>query len=177
VDRQQHTRTPEQPAVLISAGAWGAGTHMVSTARLVAAAGYRPVVLCGRNTRLRRKVARIAGVHAMGWVNDMPALMTACRVLIDNAAGQTALEAMAVGVPVVGYRPIPGHGAEGVRRMAEHGLTDYARDPWALIQSLDILSARGPAREQRLAAGRSLFSADAVVPLTALAVRASARRT
>jgi UDP-N-acetylglucosamine:LPS N-acetylglucosamine transferase len=151
---------------------------MVDTARLVAAAGYRPVVLCGRNAHLRRKISQIAGVRATGWVDDMPSLLMACRVLVDNAAGQTALEALAVGVPVVGYRPIPGHGAEGVRRMAEHGLTDYAQDPWALIQSLDDLSPPGPAREQRVATGRSLFSANAVRPLTALAHRpASAPRT
>ncbi|MEV8565309.1 galactosyldiacylglycerol synthase [Streptomyces sp. NPDC051322] len=163
---------PDRPAVLVSAGAWGAGTHMVRTARLLESAGYRPVVLCGRNARLRSKVSRIAGVCATGWVDDMPGLMAGARALIDNAAGQTALQALAAGVPVVGYRPIPGHGEEGVRRMAEHGLTEYARDPWALIQSLDTLSEPGPAREQRIATGRSLFSADAVQPLTALARRA-----
>ncbi|MEV6793440.1 galactosyldiacylglycerol synthase [Streptomyces sp. NPDC051320] len=166
------TAAPDRPVVLVSAGAWGAGTHMVRTARLLEAAGYRPVVLCGRNTRLRSKVSRIAGVCATGWVDDMPGLMAGARALIDNAAGQTALQALAAGVPVVGYRPIPGHGEEGVRRMAEHGLTEYARDSWSLIQSLDTLSEPGPAREQRIATGRSLFSADAVQPLTALACRA-----
>ncbi|MFV5996069.1 hypothetical protein ACNPQM_27540 [Streptomyces sp. NPDC056231] len=48
--------------------------------------------------------------------------MTAPRALIDNAAGQPALEAMAAGLPVVSYRPIPGHGGDGAQRMAEHGL-------------------------------------------------------
>ncbi|MEK8142052.1 hypothetical protein NKH18_03740 [Streptomyces sp. M10(2022)] len=96
--------------MLISAGAWGAGSHMAQTARLVAAAGYRPVVLCGKNARLRREVSGTGHVLAAGWVQDMAGLMAASSALIDNAAGQTALEALAVGVPVVGYRPIPGHG-------------------------------------------------------------------
>lgn len=95
--------------------------------------------------------------------------MSASRALIDNAAGQTALEAMAAGVPVIGYRAIPGHGREGVRRMAEHGLTDYATDPRALLRSLDRLTARGPARERRVSAARGLFSGAGVLPLQALA--------
>ncbi|WP_069173868.1 MGDG synthase family glycosyltransferase [Streptomyces griseus] len=146
------------PTVLISAGAWGAGTHFSRTARLVAAAGYRAVVLCGRNEALRRSLSRTPGVLATGWVQDMPGLMAASRVLVDNAAGQTALEALAAGLPVVGYRPIPGHGVQGVRLMAEHGLARHARDPWALVRSLDALSAPGPRREARVAAGKALFT-------------------
>ncbi|MFE3901776.1 galactosyldiacylglycerol synthase [Streptomyces sp. NPDC059153] len=159
---------PGRPPVLISTGAWGAGAHLAQTTRLVASAGYRPVVLCGTNTRLRRDLSRIAHADARGWVDDMPGLMTAARALIDNAAGQTALEAMAVGLPVVSYRPIPGHGREGARRMAEHGLTDYAPDPWALIRALDNVTASGPARERRITAARGLFSGAGVLPLEAL---------
>ncbi|MEU1124391.1 glycosyltransferase [Streptomyces sp. NPDC005899] len=162
------------PVVLVSAGAWGAGTRFARTARLVAAAGYRAVVLCGRNEALRRALARTPGVLATGWVRDMPGLMAASRVLVDNAAGQTALEALAAGLPVVGYRPIPGHGVQGVRLMAEHGLTDHARDPWALIRSLDTLSTPGPDRERRIAEGRALFEgrSGAVPALEDLAVLA-----
>ncbi|MDQ0792127.1 hypothetical protein QFZ58_000615 [Streptomyces sp. B1I3] len=157
-------------------GAWGAGTRFTRTARLVAAAGYRAVVLCGRNEALRRTLARTPGVLAAGWVEDMPGLMAAGRVLVDNAAGQTALEALAAGLPVVGYRPIPGHGVQGVRLMAEHGLTEHARDPWALVRSLDVLSAPGPERDRRVAEGRALFTGHpgAVPALERLA--AAARR-
>ncbi|MFF2327200.1 MULTISPECIES: galactosyldiacylglycerol synthase [unclassified Streptomyces] len=157
-----------RPPVLISTGAWGAGARLEQTTRLVASAGYRPVVLCGTNTRLRRDLSRITHADATGWVEDMPGLMRASRALIDNAAGQTALEAMAAGVPVVSYRPIPGHGREGALRMAERGLTDHAPDPWALIRSLDRLTAPGPVRERRIATARSLFDGVGVLPLEAL---------
>mgnify|MGYP001164406362 CR=1 FL=1 len=156
-------------AVLLSAGAWGAGSRIADTARLVTAAGYLPVVLCGDNQRLRRAVARVPGALAPGWVEDMPGLMAACRVLVDNAAGQTALEALAMGLPVVGYRPIPGHGVAGVRAMARHGLSDHAPDPWSLVRCLDVLSSPGPARDRRVAAGHALFTGDAVLPLETLA--------
>ncbi|MFE7356588.1 glycosyltransferase [Streptomyces sp. NPDC057543] len=168
-DWRRRLDSPGRSPVLISTGAWGAGSRVAGTARLVAAAGYVPVVLCGTNTRLRRDLSRLAHVRAAGWVDDMPGLMNASRALIDNAAGQTALEAMAAGVPVVGYRAIPGHGKEGVRRMAEHGLTDYATDPRALVRALDRLTAPGPVRDRRVSAARGVFSGAGVLPLQALA--------
>ena len=83
------------------------------------------------------------------------------------------MQALAAGLPVVGYQPIPGHGAEGVRRMAGLGLSDYARDPGQLLGSLRALCAPGPHRGWRIAAGRALFTAaDAPACLESLATRA-----
>jgi hypothetical protein len=157
--------------ILLSTGAWGAATRVGQTVRLLAGAGYLPVVLCGRNERLRHDLSACPGAAVLGWVDDMPGLLAAADVLIDNAAGQTALQGLAAGLPVVGYRPIPGHGAEGVERMADLGLTDYARGPGALLRSLAALSVPGPYRRQRIAAGRALFDAgaDGVACLESLA--------
>ncbi|MGW2640174.1 MGDG synthase family glycosyltransferase [Streptomyces sp. NPDC001348] len=162
-----------RPPVLLSSGAWGVGSRLDATARLLAGAGYLPVVLCGRDDRLRHRLSQAPGTLAMGWVDDMPGLMAACAALVDNAAGQTALEALAVGTPVVGYRPIPGHGAEGVRRMAALGLTEYAADSWQLVQALDRLTSHGPAPDSRAPAGGRLFRGDVVRPLEQLSAPAT----
>lgn len=151
--------------VLLSAGAWGVGSRLGATARLLSGAGYLPVALCGRNERLRRALARLPGTLALGWVDDMPGLIAACHAVVDNAAGQTALEALAVGVPVIGYRPIPGHGAEGVHRMAALGLTEYADDAWQLVRTLDRLGPDGSVPGHRLLRG------DVVRPLERLTAR------
>jgi UDP-N-acetylglucosamine:LPS N-acetylglucosamine transferase len=108
-----------KPIVLLSTGAWGVGSSLAKTAALLDTAGYVPAVLCGGNRRLRRRLSARTGVVALPWVDDMPALMGASRALVDNAAGQTALQALAAGLPVIGYRPIPGHGTDGARYMAE----------------------------------------------------------
>ncbi|OPF71350.1 galactosyldiacylglycerol synthase [Streptomyces antioxidans] len=157
---------PGRPPVLLSVGAWGAGTRVAETARLVSGAGYLPVVLCGRDERLRAKLSRHPEVAALGWEPDMPGLLATVRAMVDNAAGQTALEALATGVPVIGYRPIPGHGREGVRRMAALGLSDHARDSWELVRLLDALTGPSAWRERRTAAGRRLFAEDAAARLT-----------
>ncbi|MEU2880718.1 galactosyldiacylglycerol synthase, partial [Streptomyces sp. NPDC007070] len=115
-----------RPAVLLSAGAWGAGADLAGTARLLAGHGFLPVVLCGRNERLRRAVSAVPGVLTPGWVTDMPELLRACAALVDNAAGQTAVQALAASLPVVGYRPLPGHGA-AVHRVQHAGLAALLR--------------------------------------------------
>jgi UDP-N-acetylglucosamine:LPS N-acetylglucosamine transferase len=164
------------PLVLLSTGAWGIGSSLARTATLLVRAGYAPAILCGQNERLRRRLSAVPRVPALGWVEDMPALMRAASALVDNAAGQTAMEALAAGLPVIGYRPIPGHGADGVRLMARLRLSDYARDADELLGSLRTLTSPGAARERRIAAGRAVFRPDAISPLVNLGYRDPAFR-
>ncbi|WP_220296717.1 galactosyldiacylglycerol synthase [Streptomyces sp. MBT84] len=156
---------PGRPPVLLSAGAWGTGTRLSATARLLAGNGFLPVVLCGRNERLRAGLAAVPGVLGLGWVADMTGLMHASDALVDNAAGQTAVQALAAGLPVVGYRPLPGHGAEGVHRMAALGASDLAADETGLLASLGRLAPGGPVRERHVAQARSLFRGDVLARL------------
>ena len=156
---------PGRPPVILSAGAWGAGSRLPDTARLLAAHGFLPVVLCGRNEALRDRLSGIRGVLALGWVADVPGLMHAAGALVDNAAGQTAVQALAAGLPVVGYRPLPGHGAEGVHRMALLGLSELAETETDLIGALNRLARPGLDRDRRIDHARKLFRADALARL------------
>jgi UDP-N-acetylglucosamine:LPS N-acetylglucosamine transferase len=160
---------PGRPAVLLSTGAWGAASHLAATTRLLAGNGFLPIVLCGRNERLRDRLSRVPGALPLGWVDDMPGLFGAAHALVDNAAGQTAVQALAAGLPVVGFRPLPGHGEEGVRRMGELGVVEVAADEAALLASLARLTTEGSARETRIERGRALFRADPMTSLTELA--------
>ncbi|MFJ6072197.1 galactosyldiacylglycerol synthase [Streptomyces sp. NPDC093065] len=168
---------PGRPSVVLSAGAWGVGSRLDATVRLLTDHGFLPVVLCGGNQRLRRTLSGAPGVLALGWVTDMPGLLHAARALIDNAAGQTAVQALAAGLPVVGHRPIPGHGADGVRRMAALGVSEVAENETELLEAVRRLTAPGPARKRRIAAGRALFTenADALTLVTGFADGARTR--
>ncbi|MFC5910425.1 MGDG synthase family glycosyltransferase [Streptacidiphilus monticola] len=153
----------ERPRVLVSAGAWGVGSRFADTARALTAAGFAPAVLCGRNERLRRRLSLLPGVEALGWQEDLPAVLASSSALVDNAAGQTALEALALGLPVVGFRPIPGHGRQGVLAMAELGLTRVAATPHELVRELADL-IHGPARP----VDPALFDGDPAAELARL---------
>jgi UDP-N-acetylglucosamine:LPS N-acetylglucosamine transferase len=168
-DRGSHGPPERRPTVLICTGAWGVGSGLTRTTRALAGHGCLPVVLCGRDERLRRRAGAVPGAVALGWVDDLPRRMASARLLVDNAAGQTAVQALAAGLPVVGYRPLPGHGTTGVRAMAAEGLTASADSLGELLWRVDELLVPGPVREGRLARAAALFRDDAARLVAALA--------
>lgn len=149
-----------QSAVLVSTGSWGIGDILETVAALAAVPGIRPVALCGRNARLHRRVAALPGATALGWRDDMPALLAGAAVVVDNAGGSMCMEALAAGVPVVEYRPIAGHGVPVARALVEHGLVTGADDAAALVRAVDALRRPGPRRSAQVERGAGLFRAD-----------------
>jgi UDP-N-acetylglucosamine:LPS N-acetylglucosamine transferase len=145
-------------AALLVAGSWGVG-GVDRTARELAQTGVAvPVVVCGRNAALRARLARQGVGVPLGWVDDMAGLMRACDVLIQNAGGLTSVEAFAVGLPVVSYRCLPGHGRTNAEAMAEAGVAVHACRQGTLTHVLEQL---GPQACARLTESASrLFATD-----------------
>ena len=113
--------------MLVVGGSCGIG-DLERTAREVAATGLAvPVVLCGRNDRLRARVAASGHAVALGWVDDVPGLLGAVDAVVQNAGGFTSLETLAAGVPVLSYRCIAGHGETNARTLDAAGLVPWAR--------------------------------------------------
>jgi hypothetical protein len=101
--------------------------------------------------------------------------MAACDVMVENAGGLTANEAFAVGLPVVTFLPIAGHGKDNAEGMAELGVTRYARTPAELRTALDVLTRPGPERSRQVAVAHGLFVGDAADDVLAEAALRSAR--
>lgn len=155
---------PDDAAVLIVAGSWGVG-GVLDTVAVVAGHGFVPVVVCGRDARLRRQVERQAAqmdtrMVVVGWTQDMPALMSACDALVENAGGLTALEAMKAGLPVVSFDPIPGHGRENAAAMSQAGVSVWATDGKDLASWLEALTRPGPARSRQTSIAAGIFRED-----------------
>ncbi|MGH3430497.1 MAG: hypothetical protein ACRDQZ_23510, partial [Mycobacteriales bacterium] len=74
--------------------------------------------------------------HIFGWIADMPRLMRACDVVVQNAGGLTTSEALACGLPVLTYRCLPGHGRANARVLDEEGLVPWIRSPEGLPAAL-----------------------------------------
>ncbi|MER5457485.1 UDP-N-acetylglucosamine--LPS N-acetylglucosamine transferase [Micromonospora sp. NPDC002389] len=125
---------------LIVAGSWGVGGVTRTAAEVLATGCVTPVVVCGRNDNLRRRLLGFPG-HVMGWVDDMPTLVRAVDVMVENAGGLTCQQSLVAGLPTITYRPIPGHGRANAEVLAGAGLTTYIRDAahlrWALTASAD----------------------------------------
>ncbi|HMA46778.1 MAG TPA: hypothetical protein VKP11_06220 [Frankiaceae bacterium] len=133
---------PNRLPVLVTGGGWGAG-DVTATARLLRASrSFAPVVLCGRNDRLRRRLQREPGVIAVGWQNDVRPLVDASAAVVQNAAGLTFWEALAARRPVVTYRPLPGHATAAAARLDALGLAAWARDG-RLVATLEQVTDSG----------------------------------
>ncbi|MGH9122861.1 MAG: glycosyltransferase, partial [Acidimicrobiales bacterium] len=133
---------------------------------VLAAGGYVPVLVCGRDEALRDHLqarAQTAGSRAVviGWTDAMHELMAACDCLVENAGGLTAMEALYAGLPVITFRPIAGHGKENAAAMSYAGVTTLARDPAALVAALREVTQPGERRQAQIDAGHAMFVADA----------------
>lgn len=119
---------------LIVAGSWGVGDIISTFTALALEPGIFPVVACGRNTELLASLKKIGGGLPLGWRDGIHDLVSASDVVIQNAGGLTALEAMAAGRPVVSYRPIAGHGIENTHAMVSAGITRLADTQEDLVE-------------------------------------------
>ncbi len=96
----------------------------------------------------------------IGWTDEMPALMSAADALVENAGGLTCMEAFAVGLPVITFKPIAGHGKDNAEMMARAGVNCYARDDDELQTILREVTRPGPERDALVDTARLLFVAD-----------------
>lgn len=163
-------------AVLVVAGSWGVGDVIDTVTTLAASGRYHPVAVCGRDEGLKAQLDALGVGTVLGWTDQMPALMSACDAVVENAGGLTCMEAYAAGLPVVTFHPIPGHGRENAQYMAEAGVNRYARDEHELFVALDELTAGGSLRERQVMSGKSLFAGDAADDVLDVAERHRAGR-
>ncbi|MGW4568404.1 glycosyltransferase [Streptomyces sp. NPDC004561] len=149
---------PEQaPLALLVAGSWGVGPVRQVARELRDCGAAVPVVVCGRNEALAEQLRADGIEYAYGWVDDMPGLMHAADVLVQNAGGLTSLEAFASGLPVASYRCIPGHGLTNAAALDEAGAAVWIRDAGDLKAALcDLID--GPLGARQRAAGLDLFA-------------------
>jgi UDP-N-acetylglucosamine:LPS N-acetylglucosamine transferase len=157
--RERYGLPAEAPLALLVAGSWGLGDVAAAAADIAATGSAVPVVVCGHNAVLCQRLRRQGVRHVFGWVDDMPTLIQSADVLVENAGGLTALEAMACGLPVLTYRPIPGHGKANAATMVEAGVVRLVRSRDELGPALVELTDPEAGRRQR-AAGLALFESD-----------------
>lgn len=134
--------------VLLSCGSYGFGAvYEAAKAVLAAGVAVQAIVICGRNPRLARRLSALRQpphrLLQLTWVDDMAALTRAADLVVTNAGGATALEALASGCRLAMYRPIAAHGEANAALFTAAGLADTYRSPRQLTTALRTLAAAG----------------------------------
>ena len=166
--RRDHGIAEDARVALVTTGSMGLVGAADAAAHAIAGHdGWLAVVLCGRSQAVHDRVEAIPGALALDWVEDMPAAMAAADVLVDNNCGMSAKEALGIGLPIVTFRPISGHGRDDAAALERLGLTDVVEDPAHLLAAMDHIATDSAARRERVQGGRKLFVADAADLLVA----------
>jgi UDP-N-acetylglucosamine:LPS N-acetylglucosamine transferase len=118
---------PHQRLALVVSGSWGVGDVERITHDVAHSGSAQPVVVCGRNSALLHRLRQAGHPHVFGWIDDMPELIRACDVVVQNAGGLTTSEALACGLPVITYRCLPGHGRSNAWVLDQEGMVPWIR--------------------------------------------------
>jgi 1,2-diacylglycerol 3-beta-galactosyltransferase len=98
----------------------------------------RLIVVCGHNTRLRRRLAQAVGARAtvLGWCDDIAALMRWSSVVITKGGPTTLAEALSQARPVVIHQVLPGQEVGNVALVTRTGAGCYIPDAQALVRGV-----------------------------------------
>ncbi len=120
----------EGKVIAVSGGGWGVGDLSGATRAALRESDAIVLCLCGRNDKLRARVAkRFAGeprLRLMGFTDRMGDVLAASDALIHSSAGLTVLEALIRGCPVISYGFGYGHVRASNAALKRFGLAQVA---------------------------------------------------
>ncbi|MFH0909165.1 MAG: glycosyltransferase [bacterium] len=168
--RAKHGIDGTRPVVLVSAGALGVG----SAEYVVRVLGYMKtpaqiVVICGSNARLEEETrARVEAIKAphltfrvLGFTHEMNEWMAVANLFIGKPGGLTTAEALASGLPMLIFQPIPGQEWRNSDHLLENGIAVKCNLITTMAYKVDLL-LKDPERLHAMsAAARKFGHADA----------------
>jgi len=161
------TRPPVgKPTVLFMASVGMSPVNVAGLCRsLTARCGVRVVLICGRNQALRQALeAQFEGnphVTVLGYVERMQDWMAAASCIVTKPGGLTLSEAIAAGLPIFLYRPVPGQEYNNARYLENKGAAVICRSIGQLTNAIAERFENSRLREQMLQAVRSLRKPNA----------------
>jgi processive 1,2-diacylglycerol beta-glucosyltransferase len=124
---QRYGLKPTQKYILIMAGAYGVFWILKKMiVLLLAMEGVQIIIVCGRNIGLQTKLEAFlkqeSKVTILGFVEQIQELMVISSCIITKAGGITLSEAIALQLPIIVFRPVPGQENENASYLAEKKL-------------------------------------------------------
>lgn len=147
--RERHGLPQDRPVVLLSGGGLGLGGIDHALRSLMERPGrHHAVVVCGKNTKLQRRLLALYGdsdaVTVVGHTARMHELMAAADLMLGKPGGLTTSEAAARGLPMVLLRPLPGQEEHNATALTAAGVARLCPDPAAAGRLAAELVADAP---------------------------------
>jgi processive 1,2-diacylglycerol beta-glucosyltransferase len=160
--REQFQLAPDRPTVLVMGGGNGVGP-LANLAEMLLQLPMEPqlLVVCGRNARLRMRMRAVADlapgrVRALGYTDQVPALLSAADVIVTKAGGLTCSESLAMGTPMVVFRPTPGQEERNSTALSVAGAAIRARTMEQVAGAVQRILARPALAASMRESGRLL---------------------
>lgn len=139
----------ERPVILLMGGGMGmiakeCSAMLLSNDILVTG---QFVMICGHNDKLRQQLTRDMAdsphtVHVTGFVDNIHEWMAAADLLVTKPGGLTTSEAVAMELPMLLYKSLPGQEQDNATYLMEAGVALQAEDEDELVLHLNELMAR-----------------------------------
>ncbi|KEO81141.1 MGDG synthase family glycosyltransferase [Tumebacillus flagellatus] len=144
--RMVHGLRPTTPVVLILGGGFGLfGEDLFDEALLdTLPTPVQLVIVCGHNEKARAQIERVLGGHrervkVLGFVDNMQEWMAMADLVLTKPGGVTTSEAMALEIPMLLYKPIPGQEEDNLRYLVGSGVALAAASKARLLENLRLL--------------------------------------
>jgi processive 1,2-diacylglycerol beta-glucosyltransferase len=148
--RAQFQLAADKPTVLLMGGGNGVGPIATLAERLLdLPSAPQLLVVCGKNARLRMRMREVGDlapgrVRALGYTDQVPALLSAADVIVTKAGGLTCSESLAMQTPMVVFRPTPGQEERNSLALSVAGAAVRARTFEHVLSSVERILAHPP---------------------------------
>lgn len=128
--RHRHGLSTELPLVLMMGGGAGLLGDVSAWEHVVKRVDAQFCFICGHNERLRRRlqVLKSNRVIILGYTHEVDQWMAMSDMIVGKAGGMTVTEALAMELPMLLYRPIPGQEERNARFSVQIGAAQLAYD-------------------------------------------------
>ena len=140
--------------------------------------GIQVAAVTGSNRRLQRRLDTLERkqplVRVFGYSHEMHKMMRAADVLVGKAGGLTVSEALAMGLPLIIFNPVPGQELFNVDFLVNYGAGLQARDGDDVVEKVRFLSTH-PDRLQQMASNAGQLGKPAAAATVCERVLAAVR--
>nr|NNM90482.1 hypothetical protein [Bacilli bacterium] len=147
------------PTLLMMAGSSGNMGDAAQICELLfnSSTKMQVLVVCGRNEKLHKEIKAIAThttnpVWVFGFTREVHELMAVSDLIITKAGGLTVSEALAMELPMLLYRPIPGQETQNASYLVRSRVAVFARNRNQVGAYVERLFRDNGARLQKMRA-------------------------